>query len=140
MIKEQQYEHPTSQPHSHGRKHRRGKPVHREEEGQVASKSVEFQSFQVHVKGATSMGGRQSVLPCRISTSSQSEIKPTSNNKYRFKRMSFGAKMSQDVFQMKMDLIMEHCTGVISIHNPVVYGVSDKDHDANLINLLMWHR
>ena len=45
--------------------------------------------------------------------------------------------MSQDVFQMKMDLIMERCPGVISIHDDiVVYGVSDKDHDANLINLL----
>ena len=45
--------------------------------------------------------------------------------------------MSQDVFQMKMDLIMERCPGVISIHNNiVVYGVSDEDHNANLINLL----
>ena len=45
--------------------------------------------------------------------------------------------MSQDVFQMKMDLIMERCPGVISIHNDiVVYGVSKEDHDANLVNLL----
>ena len=61
----------------------------------------------------------------------------THKGHYRFKRMSFGAKMSQDVFQIKMDLIMERCPGVISIHdNIVVYGVSDEDHDANLINLL----
>ena len=45
--------------------------------------------------------------------------------------------MSQDVFQMKMDLIMEWCPGVISIHDDiVVYGVSKEDHDANLVNLL----
>ena len=45
--------------------------------------------------------------------------------------------MSQDVFQMKMDLIMEQCPGVISIHDDiVVYGVSEEDHDANLVNLL----
>ena len=45
--------------------------------------------------------------------------------------------MSQDVFQMKMDLIMERCPGVISIHDDtVVYGTSEEDHDANLINLL----
>ena len=45
--------------------------------------------------------------------------------------------MSQDVFQMKMDLIMERCQGGISIHNDiVVYGVSDEDHDAYLITLL----
>ena len=38
---------------------------------------------------------------------------------------------------MKMDLIMERCPGVISIHDDiVVYGVSNEDHDANLINLL----
>ena len=61
----------------------------------------------------------------------------THKGRYRFKRMPFGAKMSQDVFQMKMDLIMELCPGVISIHDDiVVYGVSEEDHDANLVNLL----
>ena len=43
--------------------------------------------------------------------------------------------MSQDVFQMKMDIIMEKCPCVISIHDDIViYGTSH--HDANLINLL----
>ena len=38
---------------------------------------------------------------------------------------------------MKMDLIMERCPGVISIHDDIiVYNVSNEDHDANLINLL----
>ena len=61
----------------------------------------------------------------------------THKGRYRFKRMPFRAKMSQDVFQMKMDLIMERCPGVISIHNDiVVYGVSEEDHNANLVNLL----
>ena len=61
----------------------------------------------------------------------------THKGRYRFKRMPFRAKMSQDVFQMKMDLIMERCPGVISIHNDiVVYGVSEEDQDANLVNLL----
>ena len=37
----------------------------------------------------------------------------------------------------KMDLITERCPGVISIHDDiVVYGVSNEDHDVNLINLL----
>ena len=31
----------------------------------------------------------------------------THKGRYRFKRIPFGAKMSQDVFQMKMDVIME---------------------------------
>ena len=82
MVKQQQDERPTSQPCSHGRKCHRGKPVHREEEGQVASKSVEFQSFQVDAKGTTSMGGRQSMLPHQVPTPSQSEIKSASNNCY----------------------------------------------------------
>ena len=82
MVKEQQYERPTSKSCSHGRKCHRGKPAHREEEGQVANRSVEFQSFLVDTKGAMSMGGRQSMLPCQISTPSQSEIKSASNNRY----------------------------------------------------------
>ena len=82
MAKEQQYERPTSKLRNHGRKHRRGKPAHREEEGQVANGSVEFQSFQVDAKGAMSFEERQSVLPCQISTPSKSEIKPASNNCY----------------------------------------------------------
>ena len=61
----------------------------------------------------------------------------THKSRYRFKRMSFGAKMSQDVFQMKMDLIMEKWLEVISIHDDIViYGTSKEDHDSNLINLL----
>ena len=51
--------------------------------------------------------------------------------------MPFGAKMSQDVLQMNMDLIIKKCPGVISIHDDIViYGTSKEDHDANLINLL----
>ena len=61
----------------------------------------------------------------------------TDKGRYRFKWIPFDANMSQDMFQMKKDLIMEKCPGVISIHdNIVIYGTSDQDHDANLINLL----
>ena len=69
-------------PCSHWRRRHRGRPAHREEEGQVANGPVEFQSFQVDTSRATSMGGRQSVLPRQISTPSQSEIKSVSNNHY----------------------------------------------------------
>ena len=82
MVNELQHKMPTSKQCSHGRRHHRGRPAHREEEGQVANGSAEFQSFQVDTKGATSMGGRQSMLPCQISTPSQSEIKSVSNNRY----------------------------------------------------------
>ena len=55
----------------------------------------------------------------------------------RFLRMPFGAKMSQDVFQLWMDAILKQCPGVIGIHDDmVIFGVDQQDHDANLINLL----
>ena len=55
----------------------------------------------------------------------------------RFLRMPFGAKMSQDVFQLRMDAILEQCPGVIGIHDDmVIFGADQEDHDANLINLL----
>ena len=55
----------------------------------------------------------------------------------RFLWMPFGAKMSQDVFQLRMDAILEQYPGVIGIHDDmVIFGVDQQDHDANLINLL----
>ena len=55
----------------------------------------------------------------------------------RFLRMTFGAKMSQDVFQLGMDAILEQCRGVIGIHDDmVIFGVDQEDHDANLIKPL----
>ena len=55
----------------------------------------------------------------------------------QFLQMPFGAKMSQDVFQLQMDAILEQCPGVIGIHDDmVIFGVDQQDHDANLINLL----
>ena len=71
MVKQQQDERPTLKQHSRGRKCCRGKPAHREEEGQVASQSVESHSFQVDAKGGMSLGGRQSVLPHYLNTLSK---------------------------------------------------------------------
>ena len=54
-----------------------------------------------------------------------------------YKRMPFGMKMSQDVFQIQMDRILEQCPGVIGINDDVIiYGYTREDHDANLINFL----
>ena len=45
--------------------------------------------------------------------------------------------MSQDVFQIQMDRILEQCPGVIGIHDDmIVYRYTREDHDANLINFL----
>ena len=55
----------------------------------------------------------------------------------RFLCMPFGAKMSQDVFQLCMDAILEQCPGVIGIYDDImIFGTSNEDHDANLINLM----
>ena len=55
----------------------------------------------------------------------------------QFLWMPFGAKMSQDMFQLRMDAILKQCPGVIGIHDDmVIFGVDQQDHDANLINLL----
>ena len=86
----------------------------------------------------TKADARKAFLQVHLSEeSSKLLVINTHKGRYRFKWMPFCAKMSQDMFQMKMDLIMEKCPGVISIHNDIViYGASDQDHDANLINLL----
>ena len=57
-------------------------------------------------------------------------------SRYRFLRVLFGLKMSQDIFQMWMDDIVAQCPGVLAIHDNVfIYSKDDKDHDANLVNL-----
>ena len=54
----------------------------------------------------------------------------------RFLCVPFGLKMSQDIFQMRMDDIVAQCPGVLAIPDSVfIYGKDDRDHDANIINL-----
>ena len=61
----------------------------------------------------------------------------TTHGRLQYKRMPFGMKMSQDVFQIQMDHILEQCLGVIGIHDDVIiYRYTREDHDANLINFL----
>ena len=56
--------------------------------------------------------------------------------RYRYLRMPFGLVMSQDVFQRKMDQILEECPGTMGIADDVaVFGKNEADHDANLHNL-----
>ena len=59
------------------------------------------------------------------------------HGRLHYKRMPFGMKMSQDVFQIQMNQILEQCPGVIGIHDDVIiYRYTREDHDANLINFL----
>ena len=53
--------------------------------------------------------------------------------RYRFLRMPFGLKMSQDVFQCKIDQLLEGCVGCTGIADDiVVYGGDEEEHDRNL--------
>ena len=58
--------------------------------------------------------------------------------RFRFTRLSFGLCVSQDVFQQKMDFILEKCGGAVGITDDIaVHGPSEKEHDANLHNLML---
>ena len=57
--------------------------------------------------------------------------------RYRFKRMPFGLKMSQDVFQSKIDQTFEGCNGVVGIADDiVVFGKTAEEHDGNLNGMM----
>lgn len=56
---------------------------------------------------------------------------------YRFKRLPFGLCVSQDVFQQRMNQILEKCSGVIEMVDDIaVVGKTAVEHDANLHNLM----
>ena len=55
--------------------------------------------------------------------------------RYSFSHVPFGLKMSQDIFQMRMDDIVAQCLGILAIHDVFIYGKDDRDHDGNIINL-----
>ena len=57
--------------------------------------------------------------------------------RYRFKRMPFGLKMSQDIFQTRIDQTFEGCNGVIGIADDiVVYGENEAAHDSNMHGMI----
>ena len=61
----------------------------------------------------------------------------SSYGRYRFKRMPFGLKMSQDIFQTRIDQTFEGCHAVIGIADDiVVYGDSEASHDTNMHGMI----
>ena len=57
--------------------------------------------------------------------------------RYCFIRMPFGLVMSQDVFQHRMDQILEKCPGTVSIADDIVVcGKTEVEQDRNLYNLM----
>ena len=58
--------------------------------------------------------------------------------RFRFTRLPFELCVNQDVFQQKMDFILEDCPGVAGIADDnAVHGPSEKEHDADLHNLML---
>jgi len=53
--------------------------------------------------------------------------------RYRFLRMPFGLRMSQDIFQFKIDETYHDCQGATGIADDVtVYGKTYQEHDLHL--------
>ena len=56
----------------------------------------------------------------------------THKGTYRFLCMPFGLKMSQDVFQMRMDQIINRLPGVITIHDDICIYEKHKNNTKNI--------
>ena len=56
--------------------------------------------------------------------------------RYRFKRMPFGLKMSQDVFQSRIDQTFEGGNGVVGIDDIVVISKTTEEYDENLHGMM----
>ena len=57
--------------------------------------------------------------------------------RYRFKRLPFGVRVAQDVFQGNMDRILAACPGTMNITDDIiVYGRNADEHDRNLHRLM----
>ena len=53
--------------------------------------------------------------------------------RFRFVRMPFGLRMSQEIFQFTIDETYRNCDGAIGIADDItVYGKNDKEHDLHL--------
>ena len=53
--------------------------------------------------------------------------------RFHFQRMLFKLVMSQDVFQQKMDMIIEKCTGALTlIDDVIIHEKTREEHDQNL--------
>ena len=73
---------------------------------------------------------------CSIILNQESSLLMTFNNafgRYHFLQLLFGLVCSQDIFQKKMDQILEDCQGCIRITDDItVHGHTKAEHDAHL--------
>lgn len=61
----------------------------------------------------------------------------TPYGRYCFLRLPFGLSVSQDIYQQRMDAILEECDGATGIADDVaVYGETEDEHDKHLVQLM----
>jgi hypothetical protein len=57
--------------------------------------------------------------------------------RYCFQRLPFGLSVSQDIFQVEMDKILEQCDGACGIADDVaIFGATEEEHDRNLLQFM----
>ena len=75
-----------------------------------------------------------------IKLSNQSSFLTTFNTpfgRYRYLRLAFGLKSSQDEFQRKIDECLEGLPGIVAIVDGIlVYGRTREEHDQNLCSVI----
>ena len=75
-----------------------------------------------------------------VKLDAESQLLTTFNSpfgRFCFQRMPFGLVMSQDVFQQRMDQILEKCPQTIGIADDIaVYGNTKTEHDKHLHSLM----
>ena len=61
----------------------------------------------------------------------------THHGRYQFLHMPFSLKMSQNVFQMCMDQVMDCLSGIIAIHNDIcIYCHTPEEHEQHFLKLM----
>lgn len=59
----------------------------------------------------------------------------------KFLRVPFGLKLSQDLFQLMMDQILDECPGTLGISDDIcIYGHDEEEHDKHLEKLMQTSR
>ena len=57
--------------------------------------------------------------------------------RYCFRRLPFGLAVSQDIFQLKIDRILEQCDGCCGISDDIIiFGTTEEEHDCKLLHFL----
>ena len=103
------------------------------------TKNLEDVSYKLNGEQIFSkLDARQGYWVIRLDN--ESSLKTTFNSphgRYRFLRLPYGLNLSQDVFQLKMEMIIENCPGTLGIADDIaVFGKNEEEHDANLQHLM----